>query len=51
VIDALLGADLTVLVIAPGQLKNLRARYGSAGNKTTGSTPTSSSPRSTPLSA
>ena len=41
VVDALLGADLTVLVIAPGQLKNLRSRYGSAGNKTTGSTPTS----------
>ncbi len=33
VIDALLQAELTVLVIAPGQLKNLRSRYGSAGNK------------------
>lgn len=33
VIDALLQAGLTVLVIAPGQLKNLRSRYGSAGNK------------------
>lgn len=33
VIDALLAADLTVLVIAPGQVKNLRSRYGSAGNK------------------
>ena len=33
VIDALLHAGLTVLVIAPGQLKNLRSRYGSAGNK------------------
>jgi transposase len=33
VIDALLDTGLTVLVIAPGQLKNLRSRYGSAGNK------------------
>jgi len=33
VIDALLQAELTVLVIAPGQVKNLRSRYGSAGNK------------------
>ena len=33
VVDALLQAGLTVLVIAPGQLKNLRSRYGSAGNK------------------
>jgi len=33
VVDALLQAELTVLVIAPGQLKNLRSRYGSAGNK------------------
>ncbi len=29
----LLAAGLTVVVIAPGQLKNLRSRYGSAGNK------------------
>lgn len=33
VIDALLGAGLSVFVIPPGQLKNLRGRYGSAGNK------------------
>lgn len=33
VVDALLKAELTVLVIAPGQLKNIRSRYGSAGNK------------------
>jgi transposase len=33
VVETLLQADLTVLVIPPGQLKNLRSRYGSAGNK------------------
>ena len=33
VVDALLGAGLTVVVISPNQLKNLRGRYGSAGNK------------------
>ena len=33
VIDTLLGADLTVVVISPNQVKNLRGRYGSAGNK------------------
>jgi transposase len=33
VVDALFQAEFTVLVIAPGQLKNLRSRYGSAGNK------------------
>jgi transposase len=33
VVDALLGAGLTVLVVAPNQLRNLRGRYGSAGNK------------------
>jgi len=33
IIDALLAAELTVLVIAPVQVKNLRSRYGSAGNK------------------
>ncbi len=33
VVEALLQAELTVLVIPPGQLKNLRSRYGSAGNK------------------
>ena len=32
-VEALLQAELTVLVIPPGQLKNLRSRYGSAGNK------------------
>src|ERR1700712_1450618 len=33
VVEALLQAELTVLVIPPAQLKNLRSRYGSAGNK------------------
>ena len=33
VIDALLATDLVVLVIPPAQVKNLRSRYGSAGNK------------------
>jgi len=33
VVDALLEADLTVVVISPNQVKNLRSRYGSAGNK------------------
>ena len=33
VVDALLDAELTVFVIAPKQMKNLRGRYGSAGNK------------------
>ena len=33
VVDALLGAGITVVVISPHQLKNLRSRYGSAGNK------------------
>jgi transposase len=33
VVDALLEAELTVFVIDPKQLKNLRGRYGSAGNK------------------
>ena len=33
VIDALPGAGITVVVISPGQVKNLRGRYGSAGNK------------------
>jgi transposase len=32
-VDALLAAGLTVLVISPNQVKHLRARYGSAGNK------------------
>jgi transposase len=33
VVEALLAAGLVVLVIAPGQVKALRGRYGSAGNK------------------
>jgi transposase len=33
VVEALLDADFAVVVIAPKQLKNLRGRYGSAGNK------------------
>ncbi|MGL4178344.1 MAG: IS110 family transposase [Dermatophilaceae bacterium] len=33
VIDTLLAADLVVVVISPNQVKNLRGRYGSAGNK------------------
>lgn len=33
VVDALLDADLTVVVISPNRLKNLRSRYRSAGNK------------------
>jgi len=33
VIDTLLSHDLTVVVISPNQVKNLRGRYGSAGNK------------------
>jgi transposase len=32
-VDTLLEAGLTVFVIPPGQVKNLRSRYGSAGNK------------------
>src|SRR5579859_182773 len=33
VADTLLEAGLTVVVISPNQVKNLRGRYGSAGNK------------------
>ena len=33
VVTALLEARLTVVVISPNQVKNLRGRYGSAGNK------------------
>ncbi len=33
VVDALLSAGMTVVVISPNQVKNLRGRYGSAGNK------------------
>ena len=33
VIDTLLAADLRVVVISPNQVKNLRSRYRSAGNK------------------
>ncbi len=32
-VDTLLEAGITVVVISPNQLKNLRGRYGSAGNK------------------
>jgi transposase len=32
-VDALLGAGLTVFVIPPGQVKNLRGRYRSVGSK------------------
>ena len=32
-VDALLAAGITVVVISPNQIKNLRSRYGSAGNK------------------
>jgi transposase len=33
VVDALLEAWITVVVISPNQVRNLRGRYGSAGNK------------------
>jgi transposase len=33
VVDTLLAAGLTLFVIPPSQVKNLRSRYGSAGNK------------------
>jgi len=33
VVETLLAAGLTVFVIPPAQVKNLRSRYGSAGNK------------------
>jgi transposase len=33
VVDAMLAADIEVVVITPRQVKNLRSRYGSAGNK------------------
>jgi len=33
VIDTLLEAGVSVVVISPNQIKNLRSRYGSAGNK------------------
>ncbi len=33
VVETLLAADLTVVVISPNQVKNLRSRYGQAGNK------------------
>ncbi|MEV0290336.1 IS110 family transposase [Kribbella sp. NPDC050820] len=33
VVDALLRAGVTVVVISPNQVKNLRGRYGAAGNK------------------
>jgi len=33
VVETLLAAGVTVVVISPNQLKNLRGRYGQAGNK------------------
>ncbi len=33
VVDALLAAGVTVVVITPRQIKNLRSRYGSAGKQ------------------
>lgn len=33
IVEVLLEAGITVVVISPNQLKNLRSRYGSAGNK------------------
>jgi transposase len=33
VVDALLSAGITVVVVSPNQVRNLRGRYGSAGNK------------------
>jgi transposase len=33
VVDAMLAAEIEVVVITPRQVKNLRSRYGSAGNK------------------
>lgn len=33
VVEALLAADIEVVVVTPRQVKNLRARYGAAGNK------------------
>jgi transposase len=33
VVDALLSASVVVVVISPNQVKNLRGRYGSSGNK------------------
>ena len=32
-VDALLAAGISVVVISPNQIKSLRSRYGSAGNK------------------
>ena len=37
-VDALLAAGMTVVVITSRQVKNLRSRFGAAGAKTTGST-------------
>ncbi len=41
VVDTLLAAGFTVVVIAPGQVANLRGRYRPPETRTTGSTPTS----------
>jgi hypothetical protein len=48
VVDALLEGGLTVFVIAPKQIKNLRSRYGPAGNRTTVSMPSCSPTRCEP---
>ena len=48
VVDALLGAGVTVVVISPNQVTNLRGRYGSAGNKDDASTPSCSPIRCAP---
>ena len=48
VVEALLAAGLEVVVIPGRQVKALRGRYGTAGNKTTGSTPTCSPMRCAP---
>jgi len=39
VVEVLLDAALAVFVVPSRQIKSLRGRYGSAGNKMTGSTP------------
>lgn len=39
VVDALVEAGITVFVVAPNQLKNLRSRDGQAGTRSTGSKP------------
>jgi hypothetical protein len=48
VVQALLAAGLEVVVIPGRQVKALRGRSGTAGNKTTGSTPRCSPTRCAP---